>query len=125
MRRKIGKKETMNQEPAQESSREHVRDLSPSEIEVPSSEEARVVGCISMGAYQLRKYNMDFPIWYARRQLISIEKNYTTTEREGLGMVYAVKEIRHYLLANKFVFYTDHEDLLHLANNPCTTEHVV
>ncbi|NHV87523.1 hypothetical protein HA385_23340 [Escherichia coli] len=51
---------------------------------------------------------MDFSISYASRQLNSAEKNYTTTEREGLGMVYAVKKFRHYLLANKFVFFTNH-----------------
>ncbi len=53
--------------------------------------------------------NMDFPISYASRQLNDAEQNYTTTEREGLGMVYAVKKFRHYFLANKFVFFTDHQ----------------
>ena len=38
------------------------------------------------------KGSMDFPICYASRQLNSVEKNYTTTKREGLGMVYAVKK---------------------------------
>lgn len=47
------------------------------------------------------EHNMDFPISYVSRQLISAEKNYTTTEREGLGMVYAVKKFRHYLLASQ------------------------
>ena len=51
----------------------------------------------------------------------SVEKNYTTTEREGLGMVYAVKKVRHYLLANSFVFFTDHQALLYLVNKPCNT----
>ena len=55
------------------------------------------IGCILA---QPGEHNMDFPISYASRQLNSAKKNYTTTEREGLTMVYAVKNFRHYLLAN-------------------------
>ena len=69
--------------------------------------------------------NMDFPISYASRQLNSAEKNYTTTKREGLGMIYTVKKFRHYLLANKFVFFTDHQALLYLVNKPCNTGRIV
>ena len=68
---------------------------------------------------------MDFPICYASRQLNNAEKNYTTTEREGLGMVYAVKKFRHYLLANKFVFFVDHQALLYLVNKPCSMGRIV
>ena len=52
--------------------------------------------------------NMDFPISYASKQLNKVERNYTTTEREGLGMVYAVKKFRHYLLASKFVLFKNY-----------------
>ena len=47
------------------------------------------IGCILA---QPHANNMDFPVSYSSRQLNSAEKNYTTTEREGLGMVYAVKK---------------------------------
>ena len=40
-------------------------------------------------------------------------------------MVYAVKKYRHYLLANKFVFFTDHQALLYLVNKPCSTGRIV
>ena len=33
---------------------------------------------------------IDHPISFANRKLSSVEKNYTTTEREGLAMVYAL-----------------------------------
>ena len=65
------------------------------------------------------EHKLDYPIYFASRQLNDAEKNYTTTEREGLSMVYAVKKFRHYLLANKFVFFVDHQALLYLVNKPC------
>ena len=69
--------------------------------------------------------SMDFPICYASRQLNSAEKNYNTSEREGLGRVYAVKKFWHYLLANKFVFFVDHQALLYLVNKPCSMGRIV
>ena len=68
---------------------------------------------------------MDFPISYASRQLNAAEKNYTTIEHEGLTMVYAVNKFCHYLLANKIVFFVDHQALLYLANKPCNTGRIV
>ena len=68
---------------------------------------------------------MDFSVSYASRQLNSVEKNHSTTEREDLGMIFAVKKFRHYLLANKFVFYTNHQALLYLVNKPCNTGKIV
>ena len=47
------------------------------------------VGCILA---QPRDNHMDFPICYASRQLNVAERNYFTTEREGLGMIFAVKK---------------------------------
>ena len=39
---------------------------------------------------QLGEGGIDHPIAFARRKLSSIERNYTTMEREGLAMVYAL-----------------------------------
>ena len=50
---------------------------------------AFAIGCILT---QPGEKNMDFPISYASRQLNSAGKNYTTTEHEGLSMIYAVKK---------------------------------
>ena len=71
------------------------------------------------------EHNMDFPISYTSRQLNVAEKNYTTTEHESLTMVYVVKKFCHYLLANKFVFFVDHQALLYLVNKPCSTGRIV
>ena len=57
-------------------------------------------------------------IAYASRLLSKAEKNYTTTEKEALAMVYAVNKFCHYLLDNKFVFYVDHLALQYLVNKP-------
>ena len=74
------------------------------------------IGCILA---QLGEHNMDFPISYASWQLNDVEKNYTMTEKAGLGMIYAVKMFSHYLLANKLVFFSNHQALLYLVNKPC------
>ena len=73
------------------------------------------MGCILS---QKDKNNKDHPIYYASRQFIPAEKNYTTTEREALGMVYAVQKFRHYLLGYKFTFYVDHDALKYVVNKP-------
>ena len=80
------------------------------------------IGCVLA---QPREHKMDFLVSYASRQLNDAKKNHTTTEREGLGMIYAIKKFRHYLLANKFVFFTDHQALLYLVNKPCNTSRIV
>jgi len=55
---------------------------------------------------------------YAFRLLNSTEKNYTTTKREGLAMVYVLHEFKHHLLGNRFVFYVDHMTFVYLINKP-------
>ena len=73
------------------------------------------IGCVLA---QPSEHNMDFLVLYASRKLNSAEKNYTTMECQGLGMVYIVKKYRHYLLSNKFVLFTNHQALLYLVNKP-------
>ena len=41
---------------------------------------------------QLHYWKLDHPIYCASRQLNEVEKNYITTKREGLSMVYVVKK---------------------------------
>ena len=58
----------------------------------------------------------DHPIAFSSRKLSSVERNYTTTEREGLAMVYALQKFRHYLLGSHFKMFTDHSSLKYLVN---------
>ena len=61
---------------------------------------------------------MDYPIVYSSRKLNKAERNYSTTEREALGMVFALQKYHHCLLSNPFTFYTDHQALKYLVNKP-------
>jgi hypothetical protein len=55
---------------------------------------------------------------YSSRLLNFIERDYTTTKREALAMVYTLHKFRRYLLNNKFTFYVDHMALVYLVNKP-------
>lgn len=73
------------------------------------------IGCVLV---QPGDNTMDRPIYFASQKLTKVEQNYTTTERKGLRMVYALQKFRYYLLANPFIFYIDHQALMYLVNKP-------
>jgi hypothetical protein len=62
--------------------------------------------------------DIDHPLAFASRKLSIAEINYTTTEREGLAMVYALNKFQHYLLGGNFKMFTDHSTLKYLVNKP-------
>jgi hypothetical protein len=62
--------------------------------------------------------DIDHPLSFASRKLSTAEINYTTTEREGLAMVYALQTFLHYLLGGHFKMFTDHSALKYLVNKP-------
>ena len=64
---------------------------------------------------------LDLPITFTSRQPNSTEQNDSTTEQEGLAMVYNVKKFQHYLLASRFSFFVEHQALLYLVNKTHTT----
>jgi len=65
---------------------------------------------------QPREGDIDHPIGFPRRKLSDSEENYKTTEREGLSMVYALQNFRHYLLGQHFNMFTYHSCLRYLVN---------
>ena len=58
---------------------------------------------------------------FASRTLLAAERNYTTTEKELLSIVFAVKKFRTYLLGNSTIIRTDHKALSFL--NTCKLTH--
>ena len=60
----------------------------------------------------------DQPIYFSSWQLSAVEKNYSVTESEALGMLYFVQKYRHYLLGYKFTFHVNHDALKYMINKP-------
>jgi hypothetical protein len=75
---------------------------------------------IALGAMLAQPSEGDIyhPLDFSSRNLSIAEINYTTTKREGLAMVYALKKFRHYLLGGHFKMFTDHFALKYLVNKP-------
>jgi hypothetical protein len=73
---------------------------------------------IALGAVlaQTGEGEIDHPLYFASKNLSTIEINYITTKREGLAMVYALKKLHHYLLGGHFKMFTDHSTLKYLVN---------
>ena len=62
------------------------------------------------------KINNDHPLAFASRTLNNAEKNYSTTEKELLAIVWAVKYFRPYVFGTTFKVVTDHKPLLYVFN---------
>ena len=55
--------------------------------------------------------NEEQPVAFASRTLSSPEKNYCATRKELLGVIYGLKQFRHYVLGRNFILRTDHGSL--------------
>ena len=50
-------------------------------------------------------------LYYASKTLNDAQKNYTTTEKEMLAVIFALEKFRSYILGSHIVIYTDHSAL--------------
>src|SRR3954466_5453484 len=55
-------------------------------------------------------------IHYARKILDSAQKNYVTTEKEFLVVVFASDKFRQYIVDSKFIIHTDHAAIKYLMD---------
>jgi hypothetical protein len=65
---------------------------------------------------------IDHLLALASRNISTSEINYTSTEREGLAMVYALQKFRHYLMGGHFKMSIDHSAFKCLVNKPMLGE---
>ena len=55
-----------------------------------------------------------YVVYYASKTLNEAQRNYTTTEKELLAVVYALDKFRSYLIGSYIVIFTDHSALKYL-----------
>ncbi|XP_070184094.1 uncharacterized protein [Littorina saxatilis] len=72
----------------------------------------------ALGAVLLQEQGGNLhPVAYASKKLNSAERNYSTIEKECLGVVWGVKRFEQYLYAEQFVIETDHQPLQYLQKS--------
>jgi hypothetical protein len=68
--------------------------------------------------------DIDHMLSFSSRKISTAKINYTTTEREGLAMVYVLEKFHHYLLGGHFKMFIDHSALKYLVNKPMFGERI-
>ena len=61
-----------------------------------------------------REEGKPYVVYYARKMLNEAQRNYTTTEKELLAVVYALDKFRAYLVGSDIIIFTEHSTLKYL-----------
>ncbi|XP_074283003.1 uncharacterized protein LOC141607548 [Silene latifolia] len=64
-------------------------------------------------------------IQYASTMMNEAQRNYTTTEKEFLAVVFALEKFRSYILGDKVIIFTDHAALRHLVSKKESKPHLM
>lgn len=74
--------------------------------------------CIGEVLSLLDANGRDHLIYFASKLLALAERNYSPTNIEALGIIYACRKFRHYLLGYKMIFHTNQNTLKYIMNKP-------
>ena len=66
-----------------------------------------------------------YVVYYARKTLNEAQRNFTTTEKELLAIVYALDKFRAYLIGADIIIYTDHSALKYLLTKQNTKARLI
>ena len=64
-------------------------------------------------------------VYYARKTLNDAQRNYTTTEKKLLAVVYGLEKFRAYLVGSDIVIFTDHSALKYLLTKKNAKERLI
>ena len=64
-------------------------------------------------------------VYYASKTLNEAQRNYTTTEKELLAIVYALDKFRAYLVGSDIIIYIDHSTLKNLLTKQNTKARLI
>ena len=65
---------------------------------------------------QLTEPNWYHSVYYTNQKLSVVKCNYSTIEREALGMIYNINKFWHYLLGRNFTSHVDYAAVLYLVS---------
>ena len=69
---------------------------------------------LAIGAVLEQRGGKPYVVYYASKTLNEAQRNYTTTEKEMLAVVYALDKFRAYLVGSDIIIFTDHSALKYL-----------